>query len=162
MSSDDLGSLKAFCLDPNETTSFLRDVKGVVHMSGTMQPLRQYADILDLPENRELRIFPSPFPPENRLVLYAEDVSAGQREMRDDPSMKGRIEDHIINICQATDRNTMVFFRSYEMLRPCAPDRGMRRSPALLGGVRSVPPAGIEHPGLQARPRRGVLHCNGR
>ncbi len=121
VSSDDLGSLKACCLDPQETTSFLREVKGVVHMSGTMQPLRQYADILDLPENRELRIFPSPFPPENRLVLYAEDVSAGQREMRDDPSMKGRIEDHIINICQATDRNTMVFFRSYEMLRTMRP-----------------------------------------
>ena len=121
VSSDDLGSLKACCLDPQETTTFLREVKGAVHMSGTLQPLRQYADILDLPSDRELRIFPSPFPPENRLTLYAEDVSAGQREMREDPSMKGRIEDHIIRICQATDRNTMVFFRSYEMLRTMRP-----------------------------------------
>ena len=87
VSSDDLGSLKACCLDPQETTTFLREVKGAVHMSGTLQPLRQYADILDLPPDRELRIFPSPFPPENRLTLYAEDVSAGQREMREDPSM---------------------------------------------------------------------------
>jgi DNA excision repair protein ERCC-2 len=121
VSSDDLGCLKACCLDPQETTAFLREVKGVVHMSGTLQPLKQYADILDLPPERELRIFPSPFPPENRLVLYAEDVCAGQREMREDPSMKGRIEDHIIRICQATDRNTMVFFRSYEMLRTMRP-----------------------------------------
>ncbi len=121
VSSDDLGSLKACCMDPQETTSFLREVKGVVHMSGTLQPLKQYADILDLPADRELRIFPSPFPPENRLVLYAEDVSAGQREMREDPTMKARIEDHIIRICQATDRNTMVFFRSYEMLRTMRP-----------------------------------------
>jgi len=121
VSSDDLGSLKACCLDPQETTTFLREVKGAVHMSGTLQPLRQYADILDLPPDRELRIFPSPFPPENRLTLYAEDVSAGQREMREDPPMKGRIEDHIIKICQATDRNTMVFFRSYEMLRSMRP-----------------------------------------
>ncbi|MDW5562920.1 MAG: ATP-dependent DNA helicase [Methanomassiliicoccus sp.] len=121
VSSDDLGSLKACCLDPQETTSFLREVKGVVHMSGTLQPLKQYADILDLPPQRELRIFPSPFPSENRLVLYAEDVCAGQREMREDPSMKERIEDHIIQICQATDRNTMVFFRSYDMLRTMRP-----------------------------------------
>jgi DNA excision repair protein ERCC-2 len=90
-------------------------------MSGTLQPLKQYADILDLPADRELRIFPSPFPPENRLVLYAEDVCAGQREMREDPTMKERIEDHIVRICQATDRNTMVFFRSYEMLRTMRP-----------------------------------------
>jgi DNA excision repair protein ERCC-2 len=121
VSSDDLGSLKACCLDPQETTAFLREVKGVVHMSGTLQPLKQYADILDLPADRELRIFPSPFPPENRLVLYAEDVCAGQREMREDPTMKERIEDHIVRICQATDRNTMVFFRSYEMLRTMRP-----------------------------------------
>ena len=68
-----------------------------------------------------LRVFPSPFPPENRLILYAEDVCAGQREMREDPSMKSRIEDHIIRLCQATDRNTMVFFRSYEMVRQMRP-----------------------------------------
>ncbi len=117
VSADDLGCLRACCLDPQETTRFLQEVKGAVHMSGTLQPLRQYADVLDLPADRELRVFPSPFPPENRLVLYAEDVCAGQREMREDPTMRSRIEDHIIDICQATDRNTMVFFRSYEMLR---------------------------------------------
>ena len=117
VASEDLGCLRALCLDPQETTLFLKEVKGAVHMSGTMRPLQQYADLLDLPQDRELRIFPSPFPPENRLVLYAEDVCAGQREMRDDPTMRSRIEDHIIEVCQATDRNTMVFFRSYEMLR---------------------------------------------
>jgi DNA excision repair protein ERCC-2 len=117
IASEDGGRLKACCLDPQETTAFLREVKGVVHMSGTLQPLKQYADVLDLPADRDLKVFPSPFPPENRLVLYTEDVCAGQREMREDPTMKTRIEDHIINLCKATDRNTMVFFRSYEMLR---------------------------------------------
>lgn len=117
VSEDDQGCLRAGCLDPQETTRFLREVKGAVHMSGTLQPLRQYADVLDLPPDRELRVFPSPFPPQNRLVLYAEDVCAGQREMRGDRTMHARIEDHIIEVCQATDRNTMVFFRSYEMLR---------------------------------------------
>lgn len=121
ISSDDGGRLKACCLDPQETTVFLREVKGAVHMSGTLQPLKQYADVLDLPADRDMRVFPSPFPPENRLVLYAEDVCAGQREMREDPSMKSRIEDHIIRLCQATDRNTMVFFRSYEMARQMRP-----------------------------------------
>jgi DNA excision repair protein ERCC-2 len=121
ISADDLRPLRACCLDPQETTLFLKEVRGAVHMSGTLQPLKQYADILDLPGDRELRIFPSPFPLENRLVIYPEDVCAGQREMRSDPSMRSRIEDHIVRICQATDRNTMVFFRSYEMLRLMRP-----------------------------------------
>ncbi|MBI0584338.1 MAG: ATP-dependent DNA helicase [Methanomassiliicoccus sp.] len=121
VTSDDLGGLRASCLDPQETTLFLREVRGAVHMSGTLQPLKQYADILELPADRELRTFPSPFPPGNRLVLYSEDLCPGQREMREDPSMKERIEDHVVRICQATDRNTMVFFRSYEMLRSMRP-----------------------------------------
>lgn len=117
VSSHDQGGLKACCLDPHETTSFFKEVRGAVHMSGTLQPLEQYADILDIPPERVLRTFPSPFPPENRLVLYTPSLCAGLREMRVDPSMKGRIEDHIVRLCHATDRNTMVFFRSYEMLR---------------------------------------------
>ncbi|WP_162137710.1 helicase C-terminal domain-containing protein [Methanomassiliicoccus luminyensis] len=117
ISVDSNGKLVANCVEPEETTAFLSQVKGAVHMSGTLHPLRQYADVLGLPPGSELRSFPSPFPPGNRLVVYPEDVSAGQREMRMDPSMKGRIAGHIIDLCNATDRNTMVFFRSYEMLR---------------------------------------------
>ncbi len=117
VSSDNGGMLCAACLEPSEISKFLLGTGGAVHMSGTLKPLKQYADLLDLTPVSVLKEFPSPFPKTNRLTLYTEDVSAGQREMKDDPSMKLRIEQYIIDICNATDRNTMVFFRSYEMLK---------------------------------------------
>jgi len=115
------GGLVASCLEPKNTLEFLRQCNGVVHMSGTLQPLQQYVDVLDLPKDTVMRIFPSPFPPENRLVLYADDVNPGMREMRANPGMKRKIEDRIIGLCNSTTRNTMVFFRSYEMLRSMRP-----------------------------------------
>jgi DNA excision repair protein ERCC-2 len=115
------GGLIASCLEPKTTLEFLRQCSGVVHMSGTLQPLQQYVDVLDLPRDTVQRIFPSPFPPENRLVLYADDVNPGMREMRADPTMKKRICDRIVGLCNSTTRNTMVFFRSYEMLKSMRP-----------------------------------------
>jgi len=114
------GKLTAYCLDPEETTSFFSEVSGAVHMSGTLQPLKQYADILQL-DGAVMKTFPSPFPPGNKLVIYPEDVNAGQKEMRQYPDMRSRIEAHLVGLCNATNRNTMVFFRSYEMLRSMRP-----------------------------------------
>jgi len=54
-------------------------------------------------------------------VLYADDVNPGMREMRANPSMKRRIEDRIVGLCNSTTKNTMVFFRSYEMLKSMRP-----------------------------------------
>ena len=115
------GGLIASCLEPKTTLEFLRQCNGVVHMSGTLQPLQQYVNVLDLPRDTVQKVFPSPFPPENRLVLYADDVNPGMREMRADPSMKRRIEDRIVGLCNSTTKNTMVFFRSYEMLKSMRP-----------------------------------------
>ena len=115
------GGLIASCLEPKVTLEFLRQCNGVVHMSGTLQPLKQYVDVLDLPKGTVMKVFPSPFPPENRLVIYADDLNPGLKEMRSDPTMKTRIEDRIIDLCNSTTKNTMVFFRSYEMLRSMRP-----------------------------------------
>jgi DNA excision repair protein ERCC-2 len=123
------GGLIASCLEPRTTLEFLRQCNGVVHMSGTLQPLRQYVDVLDLPRGTVMKIFPSPFPPENRLVIYADDVNPGMREMRANPGMKRLIEDRIIQLCNSTTRNTMVFFRSYRMLSSMRPrlEEGINR-----------------------------------
>ena len=124
------GGLIASCLEPRVTLEFLRQCNGVVHMSGTLQPLQQYVDVLDLPRGTIQKIFPSPFPPENRLILYADDVNPGMRQMRANPGMKKRIENRIIGLCNSTTKNTMVFFRSYEMLRSMQPalEKGIPRN----------------------------------
>ncbi len=109
--------LSAACIDPVEISVFLRSVPGSVHMSGTLQPLNQYARVLGLPETTRCRTYPSPFPPENRKVIYVGDVTTRQADMKADPGMQNRIERYIVNLCESVDKNTLVFFTSYNNMR---------------------------------------------
>src|SRR5665647_3229317 len=61
---------KAYCLDPIVTTSVLLGCGGTIHMSGTLSPLAEYRDSIGLPSETVMRMFPSPFPKENRAVFY--------------------------------------------------------------------------------------------
>lgn len=113
--------LSAACIDPYEITSFLNSLHGAVHMSGTLQPLDQYARVLGLSGNPRFRVYPSPFPPENKSVTYVKDVTTQQKEMKADPTMQNRIERHIVNLCNSVDKNTLVFFTSYANMRTMRP-----------------------------------------
>lgn len=118
---DDGEFLRATCIDPEEISRFLNSVPGTLHMSGTLQPLDQYARVLGLGGNPRFRTYPSPFPKENKLVLYDKDVTTRQVDMKADPSMQSRIERRIVQLCDAVDKNTLVFFTSYGMMRMMRP-----------------------------------------
>lgn len=68
----DQNKIKLWCYDPS---NFLRDclskVRGAVMFSATLSPMRYYADLcgLDLEKGDALLSLPSPFPPENLLVM---------------------------------------------------------------------------------------------
>ena len=113
--------LSASCIDPFQISVFLNSLNGAVHMSGTLQPLDQYARVLGLGGNPRFRTYPSPFPPENRSVLYVEDVTTHYREMQRDPSMQQRIERRIAELCNSVEKNTLVFFTSYGNMRAMRP-----------------------------------------
>ena len=118
---DDGEFLRATCIDPEEISRFLNSVPGTLHMSGTLQPLDQYARVLGLGGNPRFRTYPSPFPKENKLVLYDKEVTTRQADMKADPSMQSRIERRIVQLCDAVDKNTLVFFTSYGMMRMMRP-----------------------------------------
>ncbi|MBR4216508.1 MAG: ATP-dependent DNA helicase, partial [Candidatus Methanomethylophilaceae archaeon] len=105
--------LSASCIEPENVSMFLRGVPGSVHMSGTLQPLNQYARVLGLPDTTRFRTYPSPFPPENRKVVYVDGVTTRQADMRADPGMQNRIERYIVSLCESVEKNTLVFFTSY-------------------------------------------------
>ena len=113
--------LSASCIDPSEISFFLRGIPGAIHMSGTLQPLNQYARVLGLPDTTRCRTYPSPFPPENRKVIYVEDVTTRQSDMKSDPGMQNRIERYIVRLCESVDKNTLVFFTSYNNMRAMRP-----------------------------------------
>lgn len=108
-------SFEAYCMDPYEPAEPFRECFSSIHMSGTLDPIHQYAKELGLHRCDE-RVFPSPFDPENLVTLYADDVTTRHKDLQIDPDNIGRIRDYIIDIVNGTGRNTAVFFPSYEMM----------------------------------------------
>jgi len=113
-------ALCASCIDPSDITMFIRSLKGAVHMSGTLQPLEQYARTMGLPAATAMRIYPTPFPPENRSVVYVKDVTTKFEDLKKEGTHE-RIAKHIVALCKAVNKNTLVFFLSYGLMAKIRP-----------------------------------------
>ena len=110
--------LCASCIDPFGITSFIRSLRGAIHMSGTLQPLEQYVRTMGLPRTTAMRVYPTPFPPENRSVIYVNGVNTKH------PIIAGMVDAlaaHIIKLCNTVHKNTMVFFPSYALISKMRP-----------------------------------------
>jgi DNA excision repair protein ERCC-2 len=112
--------LSASCIDPSDITMFIRSLKGSVHMSGTLQPLDQYVRTMGLPKTTVMRVYPTPFPPENKSVIYVSDVTTKYEDLKRE-GMYERIARHIVTLCSAIEKNTLVFFPSYGMIAKMRP-----------------------------------------
>ena len=100
-------SLHAACIDPFDVIQFIRSIKGVIHMSGTLRPVDQYVKVMGLPKDTVTNVYPSPFPPENKSVIYVDSVTTRYQEMKSDLSMKTRIRRYIIKLCNSVEKNTL-------------------------------------------------------
>jgi len=105
--------LEYYCLDASIAASVINEFHASIHMSGTLSPLEEYRDSLAL-KNAELVSFPSPFPKENRKILYAGGISTRYQELNDE--MLHSINEKIISICNSFNKNIAVFFPSHAML----------------------------------------------
>jgi DNA excision repair protein ERCC-2 len=108
--------LEIFCLEPAYATKAVLDCHSSIHMSGTLTPLEEYRDSIGLPSESPMAAFPSPFPKENRIVLYAQDVSTRYEDLKKDPSLVPKMEDYLINISCTFPKNTAFFFPSFRLL----------------------------------------------
>jgi DNA excision repair protein ERCC-2 len=105
------------CLDASLMSGPLAQVHASIHMSGTLNPLDQYRDIIGLPKDRtRLASLPSPFPKENRKVVYSKDVTTRFEDMMANKQETERIWRMLRQICDSVSRNTVVFFPSYRLL----------------------------------------------
>lgn len=108
--------IESFCLDPSIGAKIIHDFHSSIHMSGTLEPLEEYRDSLGLPEDTDLISYPSPFPKENRRVLYVRDVTTRYEEIISDEKVIERMGEYISNICNNFPRNTIVFFPSFNVM----------------------------------------------
>lgn len=107
--------LEIFCLEPAYATKAVLDCHSSIHMSGTLTPLNEYRDSIGLVPETVMSAFSSPFPEENRIVLYVEDVTSRYEDLAKDPSIIPRIEDYLKNIA-TFPKNTGFFFPSFRFL----------------------------------------------
>ncbi|HKM09865.1 MAG TPA: ATP-dependent DNA helicase [Candidatus Methanomethylophilaceae archaeon] len=113
--------LYAACIEPVDVSDFMRGLDGGVHMSGTLRPIDQYVKTIGLPSGTISKVYPSPFPKENRLVVYMNDVTTRYKDMQNDPSIFSRIQRRTAKLCNAVEKNTLVFFTSYRIMNQMRP-----------------------------------------
>jgi DNA excision repair protein ERCC-2 len=107
---------EAFCLDASIACRPIAECHASVHMSGTLKPLQEYRESIGLPKDARLADIPSPFPPENRLVLFVDDVTTKHDDIERDDSMVERIAGHISELVSRVHRSTIVFYPSYSLM----------------------------------------------
>ena len=112
----DSKAFEAFCLDASIACRPIAECHASVHMSGTLRPLQDYRVSIGLPKDSRLAEVPSPFPPENRIVLFVEDVTTKHDDIERDDKMIERIAGHISEIVAGIHRSTIVFYPSYSLM----------------------------------------------
>jgi DNA excision repair protein ERCC-2 len=104
------------CLDPSLAASIINQLRSAILMSGTLWNVDYYVDVLGLDRSRCRSLeLPSPFPPENRLILVDKAVTT-KFEKRNKIQWK-RIAAHLEQIVQKIGGRIAVYFPSYEFMQ---------------------------------------------
>jgi DNA excision repair protein ERCC-2 len=109
--------LEIFCLDPSVVTDVCNDFGSSIHMSGTLRPLDEYRDSIGIPQDSELEVYQSPFPPDNLVKYFCNDVTTRYEQLIQNKQLIPKLEDYVVKICNATDRNTVIFFPSFGLMQ---------------------------------------------
>jgi len=109
--------LEIYCLEPAVATKAILDCHASIHMSGTLSPLEEYKDSVGLLSDTKLASFPSPFPKENRVVYYVDDVTTRYEDLAVDNTIIPKMEDYLLGLNSAFKRNIAFFFPSFRLMK---------------------------------------------
>jgi Rad3-related DNA helicase len=111
--------IKLLCMDPSwNLNKCLERGKSAVFFSATLLPIHYYKEQLGGREGDYAVYAPSPFHPDNRLLMIGRDVST-KYTRRNETEYK-KIFEYIYSFTSAKKGNYMVFFPSYQMLNSIA------------------------------------------
>ena len=158
----DSKAFEAYCLDASLACKPVLECHASIHMSGTLKPLDEYRDSVGLPKDAVLADVPSPFPKENRLVLYVDDVTTKYEDIERDDSMVERLGEHISQLVTGVPRSTIVFYPSYALMEKISgrTDRASLGRP-VYREQRSMDQGGIMRVvnDFKLAPGSGLLHA---
>ena len=103
--------IEAYCMEPSVATSVINNFYSSIHMSGTLEPVEEYVRSIGI-EGKIAR-YGSPFPEENRKVVYVKGVTT-KYYMGDE--MLSRIAEMVVNTVNKAGKNTLIFFPSYSIM----------------------------------------------
>jgi DNA excision repair protein ERCC-2 len=109
--------LEVFCLDPSVTTGVCTEFAATVHMSGTLRPLDEYRDSIGLSADTHSEVYPSPFPENSLRTYYLTDVTTKYDELTQNKLLIPKLEDYVVGLSNATEKNTVIFFPSFGLMR---------------------------------------------
>jgi len=110
--------LRIFCLDAARFTGrIIQRCASCIAMSATLEPFDFYRDLLGFdPDRTDTLSLPSPFPPENRLILVVDEVDTSFRKRA---GSYGRIAELVAELAPP-GHNALALFPSYAFLREVA------------------------------------------
>ena len=114
-------AFEAFCLNAALACKPVHECHVSIHMSGTLKPLAEYRESIGLPTDAVESEVPSPFPKENRSVMFVDDVTTKYEDMERDSSLVERIAAHVSDVVSNVSRSTIVFYPSYALMDRIAP-----------------------------------------
>ncbi|MFH0836933.1 MAG: ATP-dependent DNA helicase [Candidatus Aenigmatarchaeota archaeon] len=105
------------CLDPSIISKpVIENSHSTILMSGTLQPIEMFADILGFDKSNTLmKKYKSPFPKNNRLDIIIDNVTTLYKE-RNEKTYQD-IADLVKNTSTDIKGNVAVFFPSYDLLK---------------------------------------------
>jgi len=111
---EDTLKLGILSLDPRPiTTQVLDYVYGAVHMSGTLEPLEAYSDIIGI-KNPTFKVFPSPFSSSNIKGIVTKGVTT--KGTHRNPEMYKKITLKAIDVINSVPANVGIFCSSYDVV----------------------------------------------
>lgn len=119
-------------LDASLATRPLLEARATLHLSATMAPLEAYRDAVGLPANTPMRRFLDGHRAEQRLALFATDVTTRHEDVTAEPALLPRLGARVAELL-GLGRRTMVCFPSHDLLE--------RLLPLLPRGVGAERPA---------------------
>lgn len=107
--------LEIVSLDPRSSTKEVLDsVVSTVSMSGTLENMEAYRQVVGLPENSVKAALPSPFPEGNTLFLACKGVSTLYEKRC--AEVYSKMVSRVCEVVRSTPGNSAVFCSSYEVM----------------------------------------------
>lgn len=108
--------LEAYAVDARAAAEPIGECHLSVHMSGTLRPIEEYRDTLGLPTTVRSLTLASPFPPENRRILFDPTVSTRFEEIQADPEALPKLARRVGEVLRSLPVRTAVFFPSFALM----------------------------------------------